>query len=179
MRVAPVAVIATDLADTAALARASASVTHAHRLGTDGAAVQAAAVFLALRHRGRLDRGAFLRQLADVAQTSEFTQAITLLQRMPSAAEPGVLAATLGNGIEAIRSVPAAIGAFLADPDDPAAALLTAVRCGGDAHTIAAMTGAIAGAYCGETMLPASWRERLEDVDGIRRLADALVRRRP
>jgi poly(ADP-ribose) glycohydrolase ARH3 len=179
MRVAPVAAIATDITDTAALARASASVTHAHPLGTDGAAVQAAAVFLALHEDGRLDRDGFLDQLALVAQTPEFSQAIGFLRNMPTAAEPDVLAATLGNGIEALRSVPAAIGAFLAHPDDPAAALLTAVLCGGDADTIAAMTGAIAGSYCGETMLPPLWLERLEDVDRIRHLADALARRRP
>jgi poly(ADP-ribose) glycohydrolase ARH3 len=88
----------------------------------------------------------------------------------------GVLhAALLGNGIEAERSVPAAIAAFLAEPEDPSSAILTAVRCGGDADTIAAMTGALAGARHGTASLPRAWLTRLEHADRIQRLGAALA----
>lgn len=175
MRVAPVALVARSLAHATRLARGSAVVTHAHRLGQDGAAVQAAAVFLALHSDGgALDRSRFLSSLEEAAQTSEFVRAIDLLHRVPLGADPGSLAAMLGNGIQSERSVPTAIGAFLAEPEDPSAAILTAVRCGGDADTIAAMTGAIAGARHGMTALPQRWLRRLEGVDRIEGLALAL-----
>jgi poly(ADP-ribose) glycohydrolase ARH3 len=177
MRVAPVALVAPSLEDGTRLARDSAVVTHAHPLGQDGAAVQAAAVFLALNSGdGPLDRDGFVAELHGVAQTPEFTRAIDLLHRVPVAADPHALAALLGNGIEAERSVPTAIAAFLAQPDDLRAAILTAVCCGGDADTIAAMTGAIAGARHGTGSLPQSWLARLEDYDRIERLGTALVR---
>ncbi len=96
--------------------------------------------------------------------------------RCLSAPDRPLLAALFGNGIQAERSVPTAIAAFLAQPDDPSAAILTAVRCGGDADTIAAMTGAIAGARHGATALPPSWLARLEGADRLSRLGIELVR---
>lgn len=130
MRVAPVALVATSLERATRLARDSALVTHAHPLGQDGAAVEAAAVYLAL-HSGDepLDRDPFVSSLLVAAQTSEFQRGIDLLHRVPLGADPRSLAGLLGNGIEAERSVPTAIAAFLTSPEDLPTAMLTAVRC--------------------------------------------------
>jgi poly(ADP-ribose) glycohydrolase ARH3 len=180
MRVAPLAVVATSLEQVVHLARESAVVTHPHPLGQDGAAVQAAAVFLALRSGdGPLDTDHFAAALAPLAQTTEFRRALELLRTVPPGAGPHLLAARLGNCIKAERSVPTAIAAFLAQPEDPSAAILTAVRCGGDTDTTAAMTGAIAGGRHGATALPPSWLARLEGADRLGRLGATLAQAAP
>lgn len=89
MRVAPLAVVSTSLEHVVRLARGSAAVTHAHPLGQDGAAVQAAAVFAALRSdQGPLDTDRFVASLAPLAQTAEFRRALELLRTVPVGAGP-------------------------------------------------------------------------------------------
>ncbi len=68
----------------------------------------------------------------------------------------------LGNDIRAHRSVPAAVYAFLSHPHSFAAAVRYAISLGGDADTIGAMTGAIAGAYHGVQGIPHAWLDALE-----------------
>jgi hypothetical protein len=88
---------------------------------------------------------------------------------------PHEVAANLGNDISALGSVPSALASFLLNPDEPRQAVLFAVQVGGDTNTIAAMTGAIAGARCGEAGLPHSWVRRLERAGEIRDLAGSLA----
>jgi ADP-ribosyl-[dinitrogen reductase] hydrolase len=57
-----------------------------------------------------------------------------------------------------------------------AEAVTGAVNLGGDADTIGAITGAIAGAYWGGAAIPPLWRVRLRDHDRIIELAEALFR---
>jgi poly(ADP-ribose) glycohydrolase ARH3 len=60
----------------------------------------------------------------------------------------------LGNGVEASDSVPTAIYCFLRNIGNFEEALLYAVSLGGDTDTIAAMTGAVSGAYHGYAAIP-------------------------
>jgi ADP-ribosyl-[dinitrogen reductase] hydrolase len=53
--------------------------------------------------------------------------------------------------------------------------LLRVVSLGGDTDTNAAVAGALLGARDGEHGLPADWLDRLEDRDGIRTEAEALI----
>ena len=57
--------------------------------------------------------------------------------------------------------------------------MITAVNLGGDSDTIAAMTGAIAGAYHGVSAFPARWIDALErgerGYDHVIDLADDLL----
>ncbi|MEX2529945.1 MAG: ADP-ribosylglycohydrolase family protein [Gemmatimonadota bacterium] len=89
--------------------------------------------------------------------------------------------AVLGTGGRAVESVPAALWAFLSHPDDPEEAIITAVGLGGDTDTIGAMAGALAGARCGASSLPARWLEAAEEGPGGRggltELADRLYER--
>lgn len=52
---------------------------------------------------------------------------------------------------------------------------LAAVNLGDDADTTGAIYGQIAGAYFGESGIPATWLELLHDADGIRAVADELL----
>jgi ADP-ribosyl-[dinitrogen reductase] hydrolase len=53
-------------------------------------------------------------------------------------------------------------------------AVLSAINLGGDADTVGACTGALAGAYWGLDAIPARWRRDLEGYDGLVRLAERL-----
>ena len=53
-------------------------------------------------------------------------------------------------------------------------AILSAINLGGDADTVGACTGALAGAWWGVDAIPRRWTEVLEGYDNIAGLADAL-----
>jgi ADP-ribosyl-[dinitrogen reductase] hydrolase len=53
-------------------------------------------------------------------------------------------------------------------------AVLSAINLGGDADTVGACTGALAGAWWGVEAIPERWRRDLEGYDEIIRLADQL-----
>lgn len=63
----------------------------------------------------------------------------------------------------------------LANSPDLKTALLTSVQLGGDCDTVAAITGALGGAYYGVTALPEDWRGQLLESASIAVTARALV----
>jgi poly(ADP-ribose) glycohydrolase ARH3 len=159
MRVAPVAVrFADDPERVLAEAELSARATHAHVFGVDAARVQAAAVAAALRDEDVL--GA-CRRAARAAEIRHRLDGVEALLDGP-ALLPAEAAGLLGNKPAGQESVPAALYAALAHEgfED---AVTFAVRCGGDADTIGAMTGAIAGARHGASAIPERWFSALED----------------
>jgi len=82
----------------------------------------------------------------------------------------------LGNGIEAPRSVPTAIYCFLRQTQSYEDTVIYAISLGGDTDTIAAMAGAISGAYLGIETIPSEWRAKLENREYIEALAENLWR---
>ncbi|HET7038131.1 MAG TPA: ADP-ribosylglycohydrolase family protein [Thermomicrobiaceae bacterium] len=68
----------------------------------------------------------------------------------------------IGGGPHVAEAVAAAFYAFRAHPEDFRAAVLTALNGGGDADSIAAITGALAGAHLGATAIPAELVDGLE-----------------
>jgi poly(ADP-ribose) glycohydrolase ARH3 len=186
MRVAPIGLFFHD-ANAAALrdaAERSASITHTHRLGKEGAVVQATAIATAV-HRGAdgtsPDPEDFLAELrervgdGDEIYQKKLTDIAELLNTRPARHQ---VTQRLGNDVSAPLSVPAAIYAFLANNDSFEKAVLYAIRLGGDTDTITAMAGAIAGAFHGASAIPVRWLDALENGmkgrDYARRLADAL-----
>lgn len=178
MRVAPVALLGRPLSQVLEWARRGARVTHTHPLGQSGAALQAAAVSLAISsdRTAPLDPERFLAALDACHEHPAFTARLRRVTYLLDDERPGRAARALGHGVAALESVPAAILAFLRHPDDPAAAIEFAIRLGGDTDTIAAMAGAIAGARCGESALRGGWMQRIEHDPRILRVADILVR---
>lgn len=184
MRVAPVGLLYhDDLDQVAAVARETSAITHSHALGRAGAAVQALGVALALRWAlngdESLDPGLFLAAINAriVSKEGLFGESLDkvrlMLERHPGLPVDAPLAerleqaedvgAVLGHDSRAFHSVPAALYAFLSCRTSFEAALVTAVSLGGDADTIAAMTGAMSGAHLGREAIPARWREGLEE----------------
>lgn len=184
MRVAPVGVFYhDDPAELRRVAELQSTITHTHPLGKEGAALLAYAVACAARHApgAAFAPDDFLSDLhafvhPDRANYSAHLTAIgELLERRAGAAE---VIETLGNDVTAPGSVPTAIYAFLAHPDSFSEAVTVAVRLGGDADTIGAMTGAIAGAFHGAEAIPEDWLSALENGakgrDYVRHLAESL-----
>jgi hypothetical protein len=79
------------------------------------------------------------------------------------------------NGAFVLESLPAALAAFLASPEDPEQVLIAAVNGGYDADTIGAIAGAFAGAYGGESRLPERWADNIEFRTGLTGVADELL----
>jgi poly(ADP-ribose) glycohydrolase ARH3 len=179
MRVAPVGLAYHAAPDLYEKARLSACVTHAHRIGIDGAAVQARAVAQAVQ----LDPSQpfpledFAQDLIDFASTPEMRLKMTQMRALIAADVPSPDAARrLGRSVAVHESLPFALYAFLRHPGSFEACLMCAVLNGGDRDTLGAMAGAVSGAYLGVNAIPQAWREKLENRAHIEALALETLR---
>jgi poly(ADP-ribose) glycohydrolase ARH3 len=178
MRVAPVGLLySRNLEQLREIAYQSSSITHSHELGKEGAALQACAVALALNTPSHedIDREAFLTMLQDFIRDQSYKEKIARVRELLGEQDKEKVVAVLGNGIEAPRSVPAAIYCFLRWPQSYRDAVIYAVSLGGDTDTIAAMAGAISGAYLGIEAIPSEWRAKLENREYVEALAENLA----
>jgi poly(ADP-ribose) glycohydrolase ARH3 len=178
MRVAPIGLVAYgDLTRVVTLARRSAQITHAHELGQQAAALQAAAVALLAVSPVGWGRSAdeLILALRPAAPDPAFQAQLDRLLALSASSAPEEVAETLGNGISGVEAVPAAIAAFLRHPGQFGPAVEYAVSLGGDTDTIASMTGALCGASLGAAAIPSQWTQRLEAADELVRLADRLL----
>lgn len=167
MRVAPVGILwSHDPEQLDEVARRQASTTHVHRLGQAAAVLQARAVGMAAA-RGRFGTEE-LEELAPVVSEPElqepFEAVLDLAARWREGGGPTLreVARRAGNEVVGHRSVPAALWAA-AVGEDLTSAVELAIGIGGDADTIAAMAGAVAGAVGTRRAVPDAWFERFED----------------
>ncbi len=177
MRIAPIGVFYhDDPAQLKEVARRSSSITHAHELGKQGAALQAYAVALATNEdpSSPFERDDFLRKLEDFIEHQVYREKLSRIRELIGEGDRVKVVRALGNGIEAFNSVPTAIYSFLSHPQSFEQAVLYAISLGGDTDTIAAMTGAICGAYLGIEAIPETWKQRLENREYIEELAEKL-----
>jgi poly(ADP-ribose) glycohydrolase ARH3 len=177
MRVAPVGLLySRNLEKLREIAYQSSSITHSHELGKEGAALQACAVALALNTPSDedIDREAFLSRLQNFIQDRLYKEKVAQIRELLGEQDKAKVVAVLGNGIEAPRSVPTAIYCFLRQPQSYKDTVIYAISLGGDTDTIAAMAGAISGAYLGIEAIPSEWRAKLENREYIETLAEKL-----
>ena len=99
----------------------------------------------------RFDRAAFFKDLLGACKSGEYR---AKLEEAARVRVPGDLSA-LGNRIEALHSVPTAIASFALTPESYEATISNVIFLGGDTDTLAAMAGALSGAYVGAGRLPA------------------------
>lgn len=177
MRIAPVGVLYHhDPAALREIAYKSSQITHSHELGKEGAALQAYAIALAvsLEPTAAFAGDEFLSNLYQFIDQQVYKQKLDRVKVLLKETDRTKVVAGLGNGIEAFNSVPAAIYSFLSHPRSFQEAILFAVSLGGDTDTIAAMTGAISGAYLGLDSIPQEWQHKLENRAYIKELAEKL-----
>jgi poly(ADP-ribose) glycohydrolase ARH3 len=153
-------------------ARLSALPTHIHPLGIEGAQVLALAAGLAARIDS-FDRQAYFKTLSAACQLTEYSGP---LERAARVADPRDLA-LFGNGIEASSSVVTAIASFGLTPESYEQTVGNAILLGGDTDTIAAMAGAISGAYLGQQAIPKHLLLKLEDRHQGRNYIEGLAKR--
>jgi len=181
MRIAPVGLFFYDDTDLYDKARRSATVTHAHPIGIDGAAVQAQAVARAvhLDPRKPFPIDAFLEGLLDIARTPEMEeQLMRVRDAIREDVTPREAIRVLGPSVAVHRSLPFAIYAFVRHPEAFQDCLFCAVLNGGDRDTLGAMACAISGAYLGAEAIPKRWRDKLESRKTIEDLALRLAEMR-
>jgi poly(ADP-ribose) glycohydrolase ARH3 len=158
MRVAPVGLVfRKDQRRLGEQARLSALPTHVHPLGIEGAQLLALAVGL-VTDVLQFDRGSFFSELLSACQSREYRERLEKAAALRSV--DGL--AMLGNRIEALESVPTALASFALTPESFEATIANVIFLGGDTDTLAAMAGAVAGAYLGASKLPQRLVELLE-----------------
>jgi poly(ADP-ribose) glycohydrolase ARH3 len=107
----------------------------------------------------QLDRGEFFTSLSNRCTFAEYSAPLRRAGRIEHSRDLGLF----GNGIEATASVVTAIACFGLTPDSYEQTIGNAILLGGDTDTIAAMAGAISGAYLGRRAIPQLLLDSLED----------------
>lgn len=169
MRIAPVSVLYYDnLKTLRTIASKATLITHAHLLGKEGAILQAYAISLAMQLKAEdtFDTSHFLQKLLNylLPEARVYKKKLEILGKLLGKDNDlEIIITQLGNDSSAPNSVPTALYCFLSHPHSFEDALVHAVGLGGDTDTIAAMTGAISGAYHGKNAIPTQWLGDLEN----------------
>ncbi len=159
MRVAPIGLCYWNDTDSILLeARNSALPTHVHPVGIEGAQLLAIAISIALC-RDNIESKALFQQLRKYAVTEDFQWQISVAEQL----SPEDSIRSLGNSLEAHRSVVTAIACFAANLHSYPHTIAQAIFLGNDTDTIAAMAGAISGAHLGVEAIPRHLLDKLEN----------------
>lgn len=172
MRVAPVGcMFFGDVHRLIDEAKKSCEVTHTHPLAVDGAVVQALAVGLAMEARTKVEAISpkrFIDNLLGLLPTigAEFASRMKPILELDLKAPPPefcrLISETWRTDLKADESVPPAIACFLSSQSYQET-VIKAMNASWDSDTVAAMAGALAGAYWGLGSVPASWIAVLEN----------------
>lgn len=197
MRVTPLGLVP-GLTDEqrAGAAQLQAGLTHGHPTGLAASDLTAHAVLLLtggtapadlpgrLRAYAEQQRGIYHeRWLGDLAAragaespqrfiASGWDECLAVLDRLETGLRDGDEerdpCTVTGQGWVAEEALGTALLCFLLFPDRPVLAVRRAAATAGDSDSIAALTGAFAGAHCGAEAWPADWVARLEHRDELR-----------
>ncbi|GAG37801.1 unnamed protein product, partial [marine sediment metagenome] len=169
-----------DLDRLAEAAHDQGRITHRDGRCSAGAVAVAGAVAIALRDRP-VQAGPFIRKLGgllgryDRGFASCLEQLEDWVHLEPAEAVGPISGAGLWQDFQAawdgispfvIGSVLWSLYSFLRTPGDYWETVCTAISCGGDVDTTAAMAGAISGAHLGLSAIPAELSGRLTDQGG-------------
>ena len=204
MRVTPIGLVPGLSSSTrAGAAQLQAALTHGHPTGLAASELTAYATWWllggmapkdlpgALRARAEQQREvyheAWLGDLwkrshdgsPDVFMRRGWADCLSVLTLLEQAVEAGDRVtdpcAATGDGWVAEEALGTALLCFLLFPDDPQSALQRAATTRGDSDSIAALTGAFAGAAHGIEAFPAAWRERIEYADRLEAVSAGLA----
>jgi poly(ADP-ribose) glycohydrolase ARH3 len=178
MRIVPLGLFFYHSKDIYEKACASARVTHAHPVGMDGAAVQAFAVSQAVKidPQQEFPLKTFMEVLLGTAKTPEVRGKMELVRQLIAEdVPPDKAARRIGRTVAVHESMPFAVYSFLRHVLSFEDCLFCAIMNGGDRDTLGAMAGAISGAYLGIDAVPQYWRQKLENLSYIKKLASILA----
>jgi ADP-ribosylglycohydrolase len=204
MRVTPVGLVAQLTSSTrAGAAQLQAAVTHGHPTGLAASELTAFATWWLLDGMDPADLPSALRERAtrqrevyhhawlgdlwrrshdaspEVFMARGWDECLLVLDRLDAALAAGDCESdpcdATGEGWIAEEALATALLCFLLFPADPRGALRRAALTRGDSDSIAALTGAFAGAALGVEAFPAGWRERIEYADRLEAIASGLA----
>jgi ADP-ribosylglycohydrolase len=180
MRITPVGLVARpdDLDGLVDLVVEASRVTHNTSVAIAGAAAVAAAVSAGIKGASVAEATTLAIRAAELGQQrGEWVAGASVARRISWAVDlVGVgdhdrsvldVVELVGTSIATQESVPAAFAVLALHPDDPWQACLTAASLGGDSDTIAAMTGAIAGACHGMDRWPADAVRTVREINNL------------
>lgn len=167
MRAAVLGAAISELNQLSSLVEAAAVITHTDPKAYAGAM----AVALAARQSARnfVDCTQLIYELKAMSKDPSFDECCGLLAKAAQSVERGEattafadqLGCTKGVSGYVFHTVPVAVHAWLSFPNDFAMAVQTAVECGGDTDTVAAIVGGIVGAGTGCDGIPSNWLKGL------------------
>ena len=150
----------------------AAAVATAVSAGVSGAGIAEATALAVQAARVAAGRGRWVAG-ADVAARIEWATSLVAGRDETEAAD--LIYTLVGTSLATQESVPAAFAVLAAVPADPWRACLLAASLGGDCDTIAAMSGAVAGACHGIDAFPATAIAMIDAQGlGLATLADDL-----
>ena len=190
MRITPVGLVAVpdDLAALVDLVVEASRVTHYTSVAIAGAAAVAAAVSAGIAGASVAEATTLAIRAADLGQQrGEWVAGAAIPRRIAWAVglvdtndhdrSVADVVELVGTSIATQESVPAAFAILALHPDEPWQACLTAASVGGDSDTIAAMTGAIAGACHGMDQWPQHAVQTVREINNLdlETVADKLL----
>lgn len=186
MRVAPLAMVFhRNLRELVAWSKLASMTTHSHPMALAGSALQAAAIALVLQGFPPHPAGAFLDRALEAVQrfgspswpVGAYREALAkVAQGVSDGASGREMGEVLGNGVEAIETVPLGLFCYLANPWDFRATIESAIFAGGDVDTTGAMAGALCGASVGLAGLPKTWLAKVCETEYTPGRVAALAR---
>lgn len=149
---------------------ASTRLTHSDPKAAQAALAVAVAASLSAQNAGRVDASEYAGRMRSLLG-QEGAELAALIDRVANSVRAGELTRdfALDMGLQrgvtgySFHTVPLALHAWLTHPGNYREAVLAAIRCGGDTDTVAAITGAIAGAGTGPEGVPAEWLAHLAE----------------
>lgn len=170
----------------AAMIRASTSITHSDPKAFEASLLVAAAAAAAALG-GPMDPASALASIEAILQQSGAGKGRSLRwmlakirEGLASGARSEDMPRLVGSprsGVSgySLHTVPVALLCWLKFPSDARAAITEAVLAGGDADSVAAITGALVGAGAGPSSIPPQWIDLAFEPSSPRRQAEALA----
>lgn len=159
--------------------RASTRLTHTDPKAEWGACAVALAAHLAATQQSDVQpedfQSALRRELG--SEAAELHDLVSRI-RLDVSTEEFAASLGLGHGVSGytLHTVPVALHAWLSHQTDYRRAVISAIRCGGDTDSVAAIVGGIVGARVGRAGIPSEWIDGLwewpRSVDWMTRLAE-------
>lgn len=174
MRVAPIGLLdVNNLEKLRKDAADDAIITHNNHEAINGSIAVAYAV--ARLANGDIDIESLIPKTVEFIHPSDVLLRLEVAQKL---FEQGVSAADalldLGTSGYVVETIASAFFCFISSPDSFETAVYNAIRGGNDTDTVAAITGALLGAYHGFEAIPLPWREEVEDSTRIESLANRI-----
>ncbi len=185
MRAAILGVWCEDIGQLREFVQISSRITHTDSRAIDGAFAVALAAFLA-KSQTRIDAFEYSKHLSRHIEPRN--EMIDLVDRVAQSVNDGEttldfatkLCGERGVSGYVLQTVPVALHAWLSHQNDFRGAVTSAVACGGDTDSVAAIVGGILGAQNGREALPQDWLDSLSewprDVRWMENLAQVLAR---